>query len=173
MRKLRPQNAGLPKATPEMKQQAGIQTQIPLQGTSFASNNQILILLIGFPKQNLPSEVLALLSEWSFQMKICFRHPQSPLPTFQWLHVAARMKENRGDPEALWPNPTSCAQRMARPNELKRRSLEQRKFIPRAKQGGRTVGLCSKDGTWQFRGKSFISKIWGEVYRVCDFPLIG
>ena len=109
-----------------------------------SSSNWIPILHIGFAKQKLPSEKLALQPEWSFQVQIWFRHPQSPPPAFQRLRIADRKIETLGDPEALWSNPSSCARCTVRPNKLKRWSLEQ--GIVYCKGHARRMGgSCPKD----------------------------
>ena len=70
-------------------------------------------------------------------------------------------------------NPSLCAGSTTRPNKLKRRSLEQRKFYCRAEQGEQLARTQRPKLPGGLRGRVFIGKAWGEGCSVCHLPLIG
>ena len=115
---------------PEMKHEAEFKPRSRCKVPASASSNWILILLTGFAQQ-LPLEKLALQPEWSFPVPKWSWHSQSPLPAFQRLPIARKIKTPR-NPEAPWSNRSSFAQHTVRPKELKSQGLEQRKVHPGA-----------------------------------------
>ena len=110
-----------------MKHEAEFKPRSRCKAPASASSNLILILLTGFAQQ-LPSEKLALQPEWSFPVPKWSWHSQSPLPAFQRLPIARKIRTPR-NPEAPWSNLSSFAQLTGQRN-WKVRVWSRETFIP-------------------------------------------